>query len=89
MPADPEDKVQIITDYRRHEKDSGSPEIQIALLTERILAMTEHMKDHKHDYSSRRGLLAMVSKRNKLLKYLATRDRAGYQKLIKSLNLRK
>jgi small subunit ribosomal protein S15 len=79
----------LIQDYRRTDTDSGSPEVQVALLTERIAGLTEHLRGHKHDYASRRGLLMMVSKRNRLLRYLAATDRNRYQDLINRLGLRK
>lgn len=82
-------KTELIGEYRRSDQDSGSPEIQIALLTERINGLTEHLKSHKLDYASRRGLLMMVSKRNRLLKYLVRLDRDKYQELIGRLGLRK
>lgn len=85
----PENKSQILTDYKIHEKDSGSPEVQIALLTTRITELTEHLRAHQKDHSSRRGLLRMVSKRNSLLKYLTREDRNRYLKLIGRLGLRK
>ena len=84
-----EKKSEIISGYRRTENDSGSPDVQVALLTERINGLTEHLRAHKHDYASRRGLLMMVSKRNSLLKYLSRTDRAKYQDLIGRLGLRK
>ena len=84
-----ETKKKLISEYRRHETDSGSPEIQIAVLTTRILQLTEHLRTHKHDYTSRRGLLMMVGRRSSLLRYLAREDRAAYQALIKRLGLRK
>ena len=84
-----EKKQQVITDYRRSDTDSGSPEVQVALLTERMASLSEHLKSHKHDYASRRGLLMMVSRRNRLLRYLATTNRASYQALIGRLGLRK
>lgn len=84
-----EKKSEIISGYRRTENDSGSPDVQVALLTERINGLTEHLRAHKHDYASRRGLLMMVSKRNSLLKYLSRTDRAKYQELIGRLGLRK
>jgi small subunit ribosomal protein S15 len=84
-----ERKQQVVNDYRQHEKDTGSPEIQVALLTERINELTEHLKSHKKDQSSRRGLLKMVGKRSRLLKYLTAEDRERYQKLIGRLGLRK
>ena len=84
-----EQKKQILTDYKIHEKDTGSPEVQIALLTKRIAQLTDHLRTHKKDHSSRRGLLMMVSKRNSLLKYLTREDRARYQQVISRLGLRK
>ncbi len=84
-----ERKQQVLGDYRQHEKDTGSPEIQVALLTERINELTEHLKFHKKDQASRRGLLKMVGRRSRLLKYLTSVDRQRYQKLINRLGLRK
>ena len=84
-----EKKKVVIESNRTHEKDTGSPEIQIALLTERITELTEHLKTHKKDFSSRRGLLKMVGKRNSLLKYLTRQDRTRYQAIIGKLGLRK
>ncbi len=78
-----------ITDFKRHESDCGSPEVQIASLTGRIKELNEHLKDHKHDNHSRRGLILMVGKRNRLLKYLARTNREAYQNTIKKLGLRK
>jgi small subunit ribosomal protein S15 len=89
MPLTLEKKTQIVTDYKIHEKDTGSPEVQIALLTRRITELTEHLKTHKKDHSSRRGLLKMVGKRNSLLKYLTREDRTRYQQIIGRLGLRK
>jgi small subunit ribosomal protein S15 len=89
MPLNAELKQQVISDYRIHEKDSGSPEVQIAILTKRINELTEHLKAHKKDFSSRRGLLRMVGMRNSLLKYLTNEDRARYQSIITRLGLRK
>ena len=83
------EKQQIVSDYRTHDKDTGSPEVQIALLTQRITELTEHLKTHKKDHSSRRGLLKMVGKRNSLLKYLTREDRTRYQQIIGKLGLRK
>ncbi|KKM00906.1 hypothetical protein LCGC14_1799750 [marine sediment metagenome] len=83
------DKNDIVTQHRRHDGDTGSPEIQVALLTARISHLTEHLKVHKKDYASRVGLLKMVGKRNGLLKYLARTDVKRYQQLIASLGLRK
>lgn len=82
-------KLQIVSDYKTHEKDTGSPEVQIAILTKRITELTEHLKTHPKDHSSRRGLLKMVGKRNSLLKYLTREDRTRYTKLIGRLGLRK
>ena len=84
-----ESKTRIIQDYRRHEHDGGSPEVQIAILTSRIQELTEHLRGHKHDFAARRGLVMMVGKRNRLLKYLARTNREAYQELIKRLGLRK
>ena len=84
-----ERKQQIINEYRRDEKDTGSSEVQIALLTERINELTEHLKVHKKDNHSRRGLLKMVGKRRNLLNYLAKKDEATYKDLVKKLGLRK
>ena len=84
-----EAKTQILNDYKIHTTDTGSPEVQIALLTRRITELTEHLKTHKKDHSSRRGLLKMVGKRNSLLKYLTREDRSRYQQIIGRLGLRK
>jgi small subunit ribosomal protein S15 len=89
MPLTAERKTQLISDFRRSEKDSGSPEVQIALLTERINSLTDHLRGHKQDFASRRGLLMMVSKRNRLLRYLSDVDREAYVALIGRLGLRK
>lgn len=82
-------KAEVIKEYQRDEKDSGSPEVQVAVLTTRVRELTEHLKVHKHDYASQRGLLQMVSTRTRLLKYLARIDRQRYLDLIKKLGLRK
>lgn len=82
-------KRDLVEEYRTHEGDTGSPEVQIAILTKRITELTEHLKTHKKDHSSRRGLLKMVGKRNALLKYLTREDRARYQRIIARLGLRK
>ena len=84
-----ETKQKLVGEYRRHERDSGSPEVQVALLTEQIAQLTEHLRTHKHDYTSRRGLLKQVGKRSRLLRYLARVDRPAYQRTIKQLGLRK
>jgi len=82
-------KSQVIDKYRIHKTDSGSPEVQVALLSQRILQLTEHFKSHKKDNHSRRGLLTMVSRRRKLLNYLKDRSPERYQALIQSLGIRR
>ncbi len=82
-------KQDVVTRYRRHDSDTGSPEVQVALLTSRILQLTEHLKTHKKDHASRRGLLKMVGARSSLLKFLTRTDRERYQKTIDGLGLRK
>jgi small subunit ribosomal protein S15 len=84
-----EDKGQIIKKYQRGESDTGSPEVQIALLSERISYLTEHFKTHAKDHHSRRGLLKLVGQRRRLLNYLADRDVERYRALIKNLGIRK
>ena len=84
-----EKKTKIIETYRVHESDTGSPEVQVALLTERINHLTSHLKGHLKDHSSRRGLLKMVGRRASLLKYLAREDRKRYQAVIERLGIRK
>ena len=84
-----EKKEKIITDYRTDETDTGSPEVQIALLTSRINELTEHLKIHKKDHTSRRGLLKMVGLRSSLLKYVGNKDVERYRKIISRLGLRK
>ena len=84
-----ETRSELISEFRRQDSDTGSPEIQVALLTRRIAELTEHLRAHKHDYASRRGLLQMVGKRARLLRFLAREDRTGYLALIKRLGLRK
>ncbi|MBC7195193.1 MAG: 30S ribosomal protein S15 [Caldisericia bacterium] len=86
---DKKEKQEIIEKYRLHDKDTGSPEVQIAILTEKIKRLSEHLKEHKKDHSSRRGLLKMVGRRRKLLNYLKEKDYDKYLQLIESLNLRK
>ena len=83
-----EAKTKLVSDYRTHEKDTGSPEVQIALLTQRINDLRQHFDAHKKDHSSRRGLLKLVSRRNQLLKYLTRQDRTRYQQIIGRLGLR-
>lgn len=89
MALTKEMKQQIITDYATHEGDTGSPEVQVALLTERIKELTEHSKTHPHDHNSRRGLLLMVGHRRQLLEYLQSIDIERYRELIKRLGLRR
>jgi small subunit ribosomal protein S15 len=89
MPLTSERKTQILGNHRRHDGDTGSAEVQIAILTDRIATLTEHLKTHQKDHSSRRGLLKMVGKRSALLKYLAKTDRARYLETIQKLGLRK
>lgn len=84
-----ERKQEIISTYKREEKDTGSPEVQIALLTERINELTEHLKIHKKDNHSRRGLLKMVGKRRNLLNYLSRKDLQRYRDIVEKLGLRK
>jgi small subunit ribosomal protein S15 len=82
-------KENIITTFRTHEKDTGSCEVQIALLTARVTHLTEHLRDHRKDFHSRRGLLQMTSKRRKLLNYLKKHQLDKYNEIIQKLNLRK
>ena len=89
MALEGEQKNQIVSQFRIHDKDTGSPEVQIALLTQRINDLREHFDKHKKDHSSRRGLLKLVSRRNQLLKYLTRLDRTRYQQVIGRLGLRK
>ena len=84
-----ERKQELINLYKREENDTGSPEVQIALLTERVSELTEHLKSHKNDNHSRRGLLKMIGKRRNLLNYLAEKDINRYREIVKKLNLRK
>lgn len=85
---DKEKKQQLVEEFKQHDADTGSTEVQVAILTSRIRELTEHMKIHKKDFHSRRGLLIMVGKRRKLLQYLKSRDFARYQNLIQRLGLR-
>lgn len=85
----PEQKSAIIEKYKTHEKDTGSPEVQVALLTSRINHLTEHIKVHKKDFHSRRGLLMLVGQRRRLLNYLQKKDIQRYRRLIESLGLRR
>lgn len=89
MSLDVEKKREIIEKFRRHESDTGSPEVQIALLTERINHLTEHFSIHKKDHHSRRGLMKLVGQRKRLLEYLRSKDVNRYRALIQELGLRK
>jgi len=89
MATSKEQKTDLISKYRRSDSDSGSPEVQVALLTARIVYLTDHMRTHKKDFSSRRGLLKMVSQRASLLQYLRQTDRSRYLAVIQKLGLRK
>ncbi|WCZ32717.1 30S ribosomal protein S15 [Corynebacterium massiliense] len=89
MALSTEKKAEILKDFGLHETDTGSPEAQVALLTSRIETLTEHLKFHKHDHHSRRGLLLMVGRRRGLLKYLAEKDINRYRELISRLGLRR
>ena len=89
MPLAKEIKTQVIQDYHRHESDTGSPEVQIAVLTKRISRLTEHLRANKHDESCRRGLLKMVGQRRRLLAYLRNTDYQRYLSLTEQLNLRR
>ena len=84
-----ENKDVIIEEYATHDEDTGSPEVQVALLTTRIQHLTEHLREHKHDFHSRRGLLKMVGRRRRLLKYLQKKDVERYRTLISRLGLRR
>jgi small subunit ribosomal protein S15 len=84
-----ENKEEIMREYANQEGDTGSPEVQVALLTTRIRHLTEHMREHKHDFHSRRGLLQMVGRRRRLLKYLQKKDVERYRTLIGRLGLRR
>ncbi len=89
MPLSADVKQQIMTDYATHEGDTGSPEVQVALLSRRISDLTEHLKLHKHDHHSRRGLLLLVGQRRRLLQYLQDKDIERYRALIERLGLRR
>ena len=88
MALSKEQKDQVISKHKKHDNDSGSPEVQIALLTERINTLSDHFKMHAKDHHSRRGLLKMVGQRKRLLNYLKKKDLEGYRALIKELRLR-
>ena len=89
MPTDVATKKTIIDEYATSEGDTGSPEVQVALLTHRIAHLTEHLKEHKHDHHSRRGLLLLVGQRRRLLNYVQKTDIARYRSLIERLGLRR
>ncbi|WP_407272194.1 30S ribosomal protein S15 [Radiobacillus sp. PE A8.2] len=89
MAITKERKNELIGEYKTHENDTGSPEVQIAVLTEEITSLNEHLRVHKKDHHSRRGLLKMVGKRRNLLNYLRTKDVTRYRELIKKLGLRR
>jgi small subunit ribosomal protein S15 len=89
MSLTKEEKLQIVGQHGRGEADTGSPEVQVALLTKRINDLTEHLRQHRHDHHSRRGLLKMVGRRRRLLDYLQKRDVERYRALIKELSLRR
>ena len=89
MSLSNEHKASIVAEYGRGEADTGSPEVQVALLSARITELTEHFSDHKKDHHSRQGLLRLVNKRRKLLDYLKSKDQGRYRELIKRLGLRR
>ena len=89
MALDQETKTRIIDEYKAQDGDTGSPEVQVAMLTKRISDLTEHLKMHKHDHHSRRGLLLLVGRRRRLLNYLAKTDINRYRALIEKLGLRR
>jgi small subunit ribosomal protein S15 len=88
VALDKEEKTGVITEYRVHTTDTGSPEVQVALLTDRINALIQHLKSHIHDHHSRRGLLKLVGRRRRLLAYLSKKDRHRYRSLVERLGLR-
>jgi small subunit ribosomal protein S15 len=89
MTITPQDKQNLIKKHSKAENDTGSPEVQCAVFTKRIANLTEHLKIHRKDFSSRRGLLILVNRRKRLLEYLKNKDKARHSALIESLNLRK
>jgi len=89
MSIQKEKKEKLVSEFRVHDKDTGSPEVQIAVLTERINSLTEHFKTHKKDHHSRHGLLQLINRRRKLLEYLKKQDSKKYQEIIDKLKLRK
>jgi small subunit ribosomal protein S15 len=88
MSLNSADKAAIVNEYKRADQDTGSPEVQVSLITSRIKYLTEHFKEHKKDFHSRRGLQTLVNKRRKLLRYLKNNDQERYQALIQKLELR-
>ncbi|MDS1270570.1 30S ribosomal protein S15 [Lipingzhangella sp. LS1_29] len=89
MSIDTATKQKIISEFATSEGDTGSPDVQVAILTHRITELTEHLKTHKHDHHSRRGLLLMVGRRRRLLQYIAKKDIARYRRLIERLGIRR
>ncbi len=89
MALDKEEKISIVETYKTHDDDTGSPEVQVALLTTRINTLIDHLKTHIHDHHSRRGLLKLVGRRRRLLAYLRQHDKKRYLKLIERLGLRR
>ncbi len=89
MSITAERKTEVVREYARHEGDTGSPEVQVAILSERIKNLTEHLQTHKKDFHSRRGLLIMVGQRRRLLDYVKSREQARYETLIQRLGLRR
>ncbi|GEK57438.1 30S ribosomal protein S15 [Marinococcus halophilus] len=89
MALTPERKSELIEEYKTHEGDTGSPEVQIAILTEQIVSLNEHLREHKKDHHSRRGLLKMVGKRRNLLTYVRNQDITRYRDIINKLGLRR
>ena len=89
MPLAAEVKAQVVAEYKLHMNDSGSPEVQVAILTHRIKLLTEHFKTHQKDHHSRRGLLGMVARRRRLLDYVKRKEPSRYQRLIQSLGIRR
>ncbi len=89
MPLSKERKTEVISNYRLHEKDTGSAEVQVAILSERIVYLTDHFKSHKKDHHSRRGLLKIVGQRRRLLDYLKEKDVARYREIIGRLGIRR
>lgn len=89
MPLTPEAKTAIMAEFRLHESDTGSPEVQVAMLSKRIKDITEHLKQHSKDFSTRRGLLKLIGQRRRLLDYMKSKDINRYREIIKALGIRK